>query len=530
MNHWGTLVYHWLTIAVMTASLNAHAQPDLSIAIDPSHAVNSTLPVIAAPTEFKVILVDESTVEFSWNPVLLDGSEVEYFNVWDRDRLLTQTAENRWQLDGIDRNNAYDFSVSAVTVFGVETRRSSRVYYDLPQLDINLPDGYNQYLPPIENLMAEVVDADSVTLTWSAAAAHWSWAEPSEYVYNITIGGQRIDVVDEPGYTFTGLAGQGPVWLGVSAFVDGFLYSRQPNLVLVDTSNPPRTVSYGLAAFNSLYGLRSEVYSSTAAELFWQASQFPNTSHVYINGNLVARINDGYSLFIEDLPPGERLLVSVGEGWPHNEPPPYDWPLLHDYPLMHAWIDMPPSYEETVSDPKAVTGLRVDVYSSTAAEIFWDRSDAVLARYRIYLNGQFLQETDAISWYLDDLPIDSQTTVGISAIGPGGVETDVVEKTFETFAEFGSTALQCRIDGLTAVVYSATAAEVFWNRDPAGPRYDIVLDGVFQKNTHAVSWFSDNFEPGSTHQLTVKVASEVCHTETASVEFRLAEPNPMPPE
>ncbi len=80
-----------------------------------------------------------------------------------------------------------------------------------------------------------MVDADSVHLTWEAARSYWSWADPSEYSYAITVGGHQVDVVGQLGYTLTGLAEQGLVWVGVCAFVDGQLYSRQPNLVLVDT-------------------------------------------------------------------------------------------------------------------------------------------------------------------------------------------------------------------------------------------------------------------------------------------------------
>ncbi len=108
-------------------------------------------------------------MELSWNPVLLDGSSVNFFNLRDRDELLVSTRENLVQEGEIDRNDTYDFSVSAVLYSGTETRGSSRVFYDLPQLDSSLPDGNKHYLPTLENLRTEVVDADSVHLTREAA-------------------------------------------------------------------------------------------------------------------------------------------------------------------------------------------------------------------------------------------------------------------------------------------------------------------------------------------------------------------------
>ncbi len=128
MNRLPTRLCQWIAMAALAVSLNAHAQSDLSLIIDPAHAVDATLPDIAAPVDFNVILIDESTVELSWNPDLLDGSLINYFKVWDREELLVTTRDDRWQVEGIDRNNTYDFSVSAVLYNSTETRRSSRVY------------------------------------------------------------------------------------------------------------------------------------------------------------------------------------------------------------------------------------------------------------------------------------------------------------------------------------------------------------------------------------------------------------------
>ncbi len=519
MNRLPIRLFLWLTMATLAVSLNANAQSDLSLTFNSEHAVDASLPDIAAPVDFNGILIDESTVELSWNPALLDGSSVNFYNLWDRDELLVSTRENRVQVGEIDRNKTYDFSVSAVLYSDTETRRSSRVYYDLPQLDSSLPDENNHYLPPLENLEAEVVDADSVRLTWEPARSFWSWADPSEYSYAITVGGHQIDVVDQPEFTLTGVAEQGLVWVGVSAFVDGQLYSRQPNLVLVDTDQAAGTISNGYAAFNSLFGLRTEVYSSTAAELFWEASQFPNVSHVYVNGRLIARMMFGDSLFIEGLPPGERVLVSVGEGWPENEEPPFDWALLHDYPLMHAWLQMPAGNVVNDGTASPVTGLRADVYSSSAAEVFWDNSDVPLARFRVYLDGQFLQETYAVSLFLDELAVGSTHTVGVSMVEQGDAETEVMEVVFSTRDERSSVPEACLIKGLRATVYSATAAEVFWNRGPVGQRYNIMLNGEFVIISDAVSWFREGLMTDGTNRFSIRVDDDICQDEEFEVVF-----------
>ncbi len=509
-------------VTVFLVSSGNHIAHGSPVTFNPIHAVDPVLPVIAAPVDFRVILVDETRVEFSWNPVLLDGSTVDFFRVWDREQLLVETADNRWQLDGIDHNQVYDFSVSAVTESGEETRRSSRVYYDLPPQNATDSDANNQYLPPLENLQAQVIDADSVRITWDPAPAHWSWAEPSDYVYEIVRQGSRVDVVSEPGYTYTGLDGQGLVWISVYVSAQGGLSSRQPDIVLVDTSEPAGTVFAGIAGFNELYGLSAEVYSSTAAELFWKASGSPAVSHVYINGRLIARIKEGNSLFLEDLPSGQRMLMSVGEGWPYDAAPPFDWPLLHDYPLMHVWIETPPGVGNGSSPAiEPVTGLRADVYSATAAEVFWDRSGFAPARYRLYLNQQYQQETDGVSWFIDDLNQASTYTVGVSVVDVNGEETQIREITLQTRGGTENVPANCRIDGLEARVYSATAAEVFWIRQAAGQQYLVSLDDQSPTATDAVSWFMQDLAPGSLYQFNIRRSDAGCEDFGYQIDFQL---------
>ena len=513
----------WLYITLLTSSYFTHAATDIAITIDPANIADPSIPDIAAPVDFSAYLIDESTVELSWNPVLLDGSAVEYFNIWNNHSVIASTTEGQWRV-GVNRDYAYDFAISAVTDLGEETRRSSRIYYDLPQLDASLPDGYNQYLPPLENLKAEVVSEDSVELTWDAAPAYWSWADPSEYTYAVIVNGSYIDVVDEPRYTFTGLADRGEVWIGVESKVSNILQSRQPQRVLVDTSNPVGTFSTGVTGFNSISGFHTEVYSSTAAELFWDIDG-QAVSHIYINGRLVARINEGKSLFIENLPPGERVLVSVGEGWPYDEGQQYSYMLAYDYPLMHAWIEMPDGFPIEHESTPAVTGLRAEVYSSSAAEVFWDRADEVLTRYRVYINDEFLIETDAVSWFFDNLPADSQTTVGIVAVEPAGPDGRrsgfLIETSFRTFQEYGNPLVNCYVEGLHSTVYSSTAAEVFWDRDATGPQYELFLNGEFLIDTDATSWFFKGLEPGSVQSVSVKVVNAGCDGNEASVQFEM---------
>lgn len=217
------LSIRWLMALILWSVFSSNAVSNSSIVINPENIPDPAIPTIVGPVEFSATLVDESTVELSWNPTLLDGSQASYFNLWDKHTLIGTTTDSKWLFTGIDRNYHHDFAVSAVTTNGVETRRSSRIYYDLPQLDIDVPDGWNQYLPPLENLVAEVISEDSVKLSWDLPQTYWSWANPADYSYAIIVDNTYVDVVDDLEYTYNGLQGRGDVWIGVSALLTNLI-------------------------------------------------------------------------------------------------------------------------------------------------------------------------------------------------------------------------------------------------------------------------------------------------------------------
>lgn len=514
-----------LGITLLSTSFIVHAATWDSVTIDPRHLVDESIPVIAAPVDFNAYLVDESSVLLSWNPELFDGSDAVYFNIWDKHRLIATTTESQWRFEGIDRDFHYDFAVSAVTTDNVETRRSARIYYDLPQLDASLPDGWNQSLPPLENLKAEVLNEDSVALTWDIPPAYWSWVEPSDYRYDITMDYSGIAEVDEPRYIFSGLKDRGEVWIGVSARFDSTISARNPQRVLVDTSNAIGTISTGVTGFNSVSRLRAEIYSNTAAELFWEVGN-ADRSHVFINGKLIARIKEGHSLFIEDLPPGESVLVSVGEGWPYDPEPQFSYILTYDTPLMHVWLDMPgdPDPKPDTETPP-VSGLSAQAYSKSAGEVFWDRADNPLTLYRVFLDNKLIVETDAVSWYFDELSADTAYTVGVVAIDPARPEDANASERVETsFVTFGGDddRPKCQVQGLYSAVYSSTAAEVFWNREAAGTQYELFLNDEFLINTDATSWYFDDLLPGSEYHFTIAKIDANCMEMPSSVQFTMS--------
>ncbi len=64
-------------------------------------------------------------------------------------------------------------------------------------------------------------------------------------------------------------------------------------------------------------------------------------------------------------------------------------------------------------------------------------------------------------------------------------------------------------------------ADVFWDRDPRGPVYQLLLDGQELQRATAISWFLDNLEPGSEHEVQVFVDSVDCDPVVEAARFDL---------
>ncbi|ASJ72774.1 hypothetical protein [Granulosicoccus antarcticus] len=91
------------------------------------------------------------------------------------------------------------------------------------------------------------------------------------------------------------------------------------------------------------------------------------------------------------------------------------------------WQNWPRSETITISNPGApedvITGLRSDVYSQTAAEVFWDRLPGSGISYRVSKGAESVTETNGTSWFSDDFTAGSTTIIRVQAIYADGTES-----------------------------------------------------------------------------------------------------------
>ena len=151
--------------------------------------------------------------------------------------------------------------------------------------------------------------------------------------------------------------------------------------------------------------------------------------------------------------------------------------------------------------PSAPGNLRADVYSNTAGEIFWSRStdsDGVVVEYEILQDGTLVASRDALSFFADNLTDGVTTTFSVIAVDNDAERSEAVSVNLTGGVRGGD------VDGrptppanLFATAYSASAAEVFWDRNTEQTlSYEVSIDGAVVAITDGTSYFTDDLEAG----------------------------------
>lgn len=248
-----------------------------------------------------------------------------------------------------------------------------------------------------------------VVYSETAAELFWSRSTDDGQVvgYDITRNGVLVETRDATSFFDDSLS-------------PGELYVYEINAVDNDgnrsQSDSVRFMTRGTSVPNSPSvpgGFRFAVYSDTAAELFWDRSSDDGRVVGYDitrNGVLV-ETRDATSYFDDSLSPG----------------------IVYSYIINAVDDEGNRSGSSTVSlttgsnpapigNPSVPAGFRSAVYSSTAAELFWERSvdDGQIAGYEIRRDGVLVETRDATSYFDDSLSPGTTYTYDIVAVDNDG--------------------------------------------------------------------------------------------------------------
>ncbi len=152
--------------------------------------------------------------------------------------------------------------------------------------------------------------------------------------------------------------------------------------------------------------------------------------------------------------------------------------------------------------PSTPGNIRATVYSREAAEVFWDRSiDNGSVLYEVFRNGVSMGVVDALGVFEDQLQPGTLYSYQVSAIDNDGNRSAYAVVNFTTNEIDPPVASRPETpSNLRFIVYSRTAAELFWDR-PTDPSYlyRVYFNNELRAITGGGSWWFEFAEPGSTN-------------------------------
>ena len=246
--------------------------------------------------------------------------------------------------------------------------------------------------------------------------------------------------------------------------------------------------------------LRVDVYSGTAAELFWSRSSDPDGAvsgyEIRRDGELV-ETRDGLSYFTDSLTEGRAFAFTVTA---------VDFDGERSAPASVSVVggDRDGAVGAGGGRPPPPANLSSSVYSSSAAEVFWDRSDQPGLSYEVSVDGGPVTTTDGTSAFLTGLDGARGRGVDVVAIDPNGQRSGAANVTLGGGSgggvpnppTGGGASDVPAPSSLRAELYSGSAGEVFWDRVPgASLSYEVRLDGETVATTTGTSYFVDD-RPG----------------------------------
>ena len=282
--------------------------------------------------------------------------------------------------------------------------------------------------------------------------------------------------------------------------------------------------------------LRVDVYSGTAAELFWSRSTDPDGAvrgyEIRRDGQLV-ETRDGLSYFTDELTEGRAFAFTVTA---------VDFDGERSAPASVSVVggDRNGAIGAGGGRPPPPANLSSSVYSSSAAEVFWDRSDQPGLSYEVSVDGGQVVTTDGTSAFLSGLDGARGRGVDVVAIDANGQRSGAANVTLGGGGSGGGNPNPSPDGGgggdvpapssLRAELYSDSAGEVFWDRVPgASLSYEVRLDGETVATTDGTSYFVRD-RPGldGTSVEVVAIGPDGSRSDTSSTTLGGGSTNPDP--
>lgn len=238
-------------------------------------------------------------------------------------------------------------------------------------------------------------------------------------------------------------------------------------------------------------GLRADIYSATTAELFWDRVPNEILSFEILRDDGEQNTTDGTSFFDSNRMPGTINTYTVTA---------IDAQGVRSEPLSLV-------VGSFGSDRPQVTHLRGDVYSSTAAELFWIKEPGNLCTFEVVRDDGVTNIVSGDSYYDEYREPGVANTYTVTAIDENGNRS---LPTSIKLAPFGYETINSPpATGLRASVYSSVALELHWDRVPnRNLRYEILRNDGYSNVTNGTSYYDNRRVPGADNTYIITTIDE----------------------
>ena len=188
-------------------------------------------------------------------------------------------------------------------------------------------------------------------------------------------------------------------------------------------------------------GLRASAYSGTAGEIFWQRPTVAGLRYEVSRDGQTLKVLDGLSYFDNALSPGRDYrygVVAIDREGRRSAPasvtlrsqgtapggtasnPFAPVSPTAPAPTAPSAPSAPAAPAPVAAAPASPAGLRGEIYSSRAAEIFWQRPAVAGLRYEVSRDGQTLKVLDGLSYFDNAFPGGAGVTYAVVALDAQG--------------------------------------------------------------------------------------------------------------
>lgn len=283
------------------------------------------------------------------------------------------------------------------------------------------------------------------------------------------------------------------------------------NVALAQDVAPPGSLNY-------------EIYSSSTAELFWGRSSTLGLDYEISRNGQVLDTIDGISFLDRSLTRGPTYTYEIVAIDPSGD---------RSNASTVSFSIGGSSESQDVMQP---SGLRVDVYSSRSAELFWDRPAESGLVYDVSGNGALLETTNGVSYFAPNLSPGAEHNFQVVAVDAAGNRSMPSTVSFSTSGSSAPAPVEVSPNGglvavptgLRASLYSSRSVELFWDRPTTpGMSYEIIRDGAPLSTIDGVSFYDQSLASGSSYIFQViaidtlgnrSAASSIMVSTSASIE------------